>query len=180
MDTDTFQQRLKLLAGAIGPDVQHYRDSDFWDSAGTTRLDEEFALLADLYLESSTTQQESIRAAVAPKAEWNLVAYVRRLSIILFAEPDPTWIRRGLAIACIENGRFDFRDLIVSLVILRSAAEQMHVDPLPYFGDALLHCDEPVVHIIEDARDHREKDVRDILREFGPPALKPKRRKKTS
>lgn len=179
MDTDTFHQRLESLRGVIGRAVKNYRDADFWESAGTTRLDNQLAHLADLYLESSSLQQESIRASVAPQATWNLVAFVRRLSKTLLTDPDPRWIRRGLAVACIENGRCDFRDMIASLVILRSAAEQMKVDPHPYFCDALHQCEESFTHIIENARDHKEKDMRDILREFGPPELKPKRRKKT-
>lgn len=180
MDEVIFQERLRMLAKAIGPNEPFFRDPDFWETAGTTKLDHELARLADLCLESSSPQQTSIRLAVNPRAEWNLVAYVRRLAIMILQEKDPIWLRRGLAIACLENGSFDFRDSIVSLVILRSAAEQSGIDPIQYFDDALGTCEKEFVHVIENARDHKPKDVRDILREFGPPALKPKRRNRSN
>lgn len=180
MDDVIFHERLRMLVHAIGPNEAFFRDSDFWETAGTTKLDNELARLADLYLESSSSQQASIRLAVNPRAEWNLVAYVRRLAIVILHEKDPTWVRRGLAIACLENGSFDFRDSIASLVILRSAAEESGIDPIQYFDEALGTCEKDFVHVIENARDHRLNDVRDILREFGPPALKPKRRNRSS
>lgn len=180
MDTEAFNQRFGPLAEAISGVEPNVRNSDFWISAGKTKLDHQLTQLADLYIEASSEQQEEIRSSVVPCAEWNLVAFVRRLAILLLDDLNPRWLKRGLAIACVENGRFDFRDTITSLVILRAASEQAGIDPLPYFDDALSHCDHRVKHMIENARNHEPSDMRDILREFGPPELKPKRRKKTS
>lgn len=175
MKDAVFQSRFESLSDVIGPKVSHFRDSDFWETAGSTSLDEQLTQLADLYAEASAPQRALIRTAVNPRAEANLVMYVRRLSILILREKDPSWLRRGLDIACIENGRFDYRDSIVSIVILRSAAERSGIDPVPYFDEAIRNCDKGFVDVIENARDHRPKDVRDLLRAFGPPALKPKR-----
>jgi hypothetical protein len=168
------------LAEAISGVEPNFRDSDFWISAGKTKLDRQLTQLADLYIEASSEQKEEIRSSVAPRAEWNLVAFVRRLAVHLLDDLNPLWLKRGLAIACVENGRFDFRDTITSLVILRAAAEQAGIDPLPYFDNALSHCDHRVEHMIENARNYKPSDMRYILRECGPSELKPKRRKKTS
>ena len=58
--------------------------------------------------------------------------YVRRMGKRLRSADDVEWMRRGLAIAAVEGGRRDYRDTIVSLVLLRYAAEQVDLsfDPL--------------------------------------------------
>ncbi len=81
MNTDAFNQRFGPLAEAISGVEPLVRDSDFWNLAGKTKLDHLLTELAGLYIEASSEQKEEIRSSVAPRAEWNLVAFVRRLAI---------------------------------------------------------------------------------------------------
>jgi hypothetical protein len=100
------------------------------------------------------------------------------LALLLLRDRDPIWVRRGLAIANLENGQFDFRDSIVSLVILRAATESIDLDPVPEFNKTIKSCEKSMIGILENARDHHPQNVRELLRIFGPDELKPRRQRK--
>ena len=44
--------------------------------------------------------------------------YVRRMGARICSPKDVEWVRRALAIAAIEGGRADYRDTIISLLLL--------------------------------------------------------------
>lgn len=159
---------------------QTYGDRKFWDSIGTHSLDVQLSRLAAFYGKSNATQRRTLRQLLNPAASWNLVAYVRRMALQILETKDARWLISALQIASLENATSDYRDSIVSLVIARAAAESVSIDPMPHFAKALAQCDPAMVSIFTNARDHRPGDVRDILREFGPPELRPKRKRRTS
>jgi predicted RNA-binding Zn ribbon-like protein len=179
MNTSQFDALLPTFELVLGPDAarQMYADEEFWDSIGTHVLDVQLSRLADFYGKSNATQRRTLRRALNPAASWNLVAYVRRMALRILETEDPRWLVSAFNIASLENATIDFRDSIVSLVIARAAAESVSIDPLPHFAKAISQCDSEMVSTFTNARDHRPSDVRDILREFGPPQLKPKRKR---
>ena len=182
MNTSEFDTLLPTFEPILGRDSarQRYADRAFWGSIGTHVLDVHLSRLADFYGKSNAAQRRTLRRSLNPVASWNLVAYVRRMALQILETKDPRWLISALRIASLENATFDFRDSIVSLVIARAAAESVSIDPAPHFAKALLQCDSEMVATFTNARDHRPSDVRDILREFGPPQLKPKRKRKPS
>lgn len=182
MDTSEFNALLPTLVSLLGPRAvkRRYADREFWTSIGTHDLDVDLSQLADIYGKSNAAQRRRLRESLSPGASWNLVAYVRRMALKILATKDPHWLVSAFRIASLENATFDFRDSIVSLVIARAAAESVSIDPLPHFAKALTQCDSKMVSTFTNARDHRPSDVRDILREFGPPELKPKRKRRIS
>lgn len=182
MKTSEFDALLPTFEPVLGMDwaQQTYVDREFWDSIGTHVLDVQLSLLADFYGKSNATQRRTLRNSLNPAASWNLLAYVRRMALKILETKDPRWLISAIQIACLENAKIDFRDSIVSLVIARAAAEAVSIDPLPHFAKAIAQCDPEMVSTFTNARDHQPSDVRYILREFGPPQLKPKRKRKTS
>jgi hypothetical protein len=180
MKSDTFQECCQQFKSIVGPDMGHYPDRNFWKSVGHGERDRQLTELADCLIRCTLRQKQFFRSAVHDHAIWNLIAYVRRVAVLLIREREPIWLRRGLEIAILESGRFDYRDSICSLVILRAAAESIGLDPIPDFDKAIRHCDSSMEHILQNARDHLPKDVRDILRMFGPDDLKTKRSRKSN
>lgn len=94
---------------------------------------------------------------------------------------DPRWLRRGLVAACIEDGRYDFRDLIASLSILRFGAERAGIEIEPFFREALeissLQSPSreawPLRKILLDVNSYPKSTLRHFVRVFGPPEWKP-------
>lgn len=166
--------RLSTLSAAIGSNPSRYDDADFWGSIGDNELDDQLTLLADMFASASDADRATIRSSVHPNALWNLIAYVRRMALPVLRERDAKWLERGLFVAAIEDGRFDFRDLIVSLVILRAASEQIGLDCHSYFNYIIEHCSLSSVGTFANARDHSPSNVSDLLQSFGPPELLPK------
>lgn len=178
MTPHTLTSQLEELSLAIGANSALYNDRNMWSSVGDTELDQQLTRLANIFVDIPRNQQQIVREAVHPRALWNLIVFVRRLAILILKTSDPIWLRRALTIAAIENGRSDFRDLIVSLVIARAAAERVDMDYVAQFNWCLDAFTPASKGSFTNARDHAECDVRDILRNFGPPELLPKRRKR--
>lgn len=182
MNTSDFDALLPTFEPLLGPDAARhtYATREFWKSTGTHPLDVELSRLADFYGKCDATQRNTLRSSLHAAASWNLLAYVRRMALRILETHDPRWLISALRIASLENAICDYRDSIVSLVIARAAAESVSIDPLPHFAEAISQCDPAMVSTFTNARDHRPRDVRDILRSFGPPQLKPGRRRKST
>lgn len=177
-----FDALLTTFEPLLGPDAARhtYGTREFWKSIGTHPLDVELSRLADFYGKCDATQRSTLRRSLNAAASWNLLAYVRRMALRILETHDPRWLISALRIASLENAICDYRDSIVSLVIARAAAESVSMDPLPHFAEAISQCEPAMVSTFTNARDHRPRDVRDILRSFGPPQLKPGRRRKNT
>ena len=157
-----------------------YSELDYWDAIGTHVLDKQLSQLADFYGKSNARQRQTLRNSLNPALSWTLLAYVQRMALQILNTKDSRWLISALRIASLENAAFDYRDSIVSLVIARAAAESVSIDPIPHFAKAISQCDPYMVSTFTNARDHRPKDVRDILRAYGPPQLNSKRKRKPS
>lgn len=181
MNTESFESNLQTFLPILRAQSARLRYSGraIWESVGTDVVDVQISNLADFYRRCRSVQRRTLRGSLEPAAIGNLFVYVRRMSIQILETGDSVWLVRALAAASLENARCDYRDAIVSLVIARAGAEAVGIDPVPHFNDALSKCDPVMIPTFTNARDHQPKDMRDILREFGPPQLKPKRRKNT-
>jgi hypothetical protein len=173
MTQKSFNAAIEILGSMLAADARDlkYKERTFWKTVGTDPLDIRMTCLADFYIQCNASHRAKLRVLLHRKPTWHFVAYVRRVALLILSEPEEKWLNRGLAIASLENAEFDFRDSIVSLVILRAAAEKVGLDPVPYFNAAIVDCDPAFVSTLENARDHKPKDVRDLLRMFGPPQL---------
>jgi glyoxylase-like metal-dependent hydrolase (beta-lactamase superfamily II) len=155
------------------PGTGDYARIGVWDQLGTCALDQRLSQLADLYLAAGTTTRKQIRDYFSGRgAELDeLWLFTRRVAAQVRSPHDVALVRRGLAIAAIEGGRRDYRDTIVSLVLLRHGAERagLQVDPLfrEIQGTEFLAPENRAY--FENARTHAAEDVAVTVRAFGPP-----------
>lgn len=103
--------------------------------------DEYFILVDEICTEFSIADavgRNRIRAMFTDTAAIGhaLYGYIGRCRNLLTETGERIWLRRGLAAAAIEDQQTDFRDLYVGLGELYKAAEQVGIDPLPYFAEA--------------------------------------------
>ena len=139
-----------------------------WQNVGEIELDRQLSEAADLYLAVDAGQRGQMRESVGGET-WDLVVYVRRLAVLVLRnrEGASQWLRRGLAIAALENARFDDRDFIVSLVILRWAADKVGLVTRNYFLEAEELFQPDALSSLRNARDYQ--DPGSILISSGPP-----------
>jgi hypothetical protein len=135
-------------------------------------LDVAFTELSELYLEADTTQRDFIfEQAALVKLPYNLWYFIRRVAKHIQSQGDTKWLEIGLVASFIDGARADFRDLIISAVLLRFTAEIHEIDTVPFFNNAIQNSDDKLKPILENARDHSEPDVHSIVQSFGWPAL---------
>jgi hypothetical protein len=153
------------------PDGAGYLDTPVWSYIGRRKLDRKLTQLADLYRRSDPVRRKDMRDYF--EGQWDRLdemwIYVRRVAKLIRSKKDTGWLRRGLAIAALEGGRVDYRDTIVSLVILRYGAERVGIDARPFFDEAITIASPRSRGIFTNARNHRRSDVAYTVKEMGPP-----------
>ena len=144
-------------------------DSDIWGAAGKRGLDLAVEPIADLYVNNPDSREEIRREIKRISTRWPLVLYVRRVSVLINNDDDQHLFNRGLAVASMINRGCDYRDLIVSLVILRSAADRAGLDSIASF-DAALKWSSPALHdVFRNVQNHSKSAIESTLASFGPP-----------
>ena len=142
--------------------------SDIWGEPGTRRLDRTLQVIADLYVDHPGSRDEICHEIKRIPDTWPLVLYVRRVSLLIKTSDDQRSFNRGLAVAAILDGRCDYRDMIVSLVILRAAADSAGLDSGTSFDAALDWSSSQVHSVLRNAKNHSQPDIESTIAAFGP------------
>lgn len=108
-----------------------------WRDVGSSPMDARLAAFSDLYADANPDQRQILRSFFDGEQLRELEHFVARAARLTETTGDPRWLRRGIAAACIDGGRYDFRDLIASLSILRYGAERAGIEIDPFFREAL-------------------------------------------
>jgi hypothetical protein len=146
-----------------------------WDEIGDAPGDEELTRLADLYLEASSHQRQVMRQSLCELSDdcttfrWTLLVYVRRVGMMFKSPGDAIWLERGLSIASLEDAGLDYRDTIVSLVLLRYAAEQTGLDVRQFFSQAIETYAENLTGCLTNALHHGPLNTWKLICSYGPP-----------
>jgi hypothetical protein len=179
MDQNSFEtqfQQWQAMPGAGDNSYFHWKD------IGAHPVDLRFAALVQLYLQSDSEQRQLDRDHFKGQDDrlWEMIFYVRRVAKLIESQDDVKWLRLGLAAAAIQDGRVDFRDLSVSLVVLRYGAQRGGIDPYPFIDEAI-EIAGPSSHnpsswsgydifrnIITTRERTRPSDATFIIQRFGP------------
>lgn len=153
------------LRGAMTRDDQR----NVWADPGLRDLDVAIKVVADHYVYFPSAR-DAIRSDLREAGSlWSLVLFVRRAGLLLMTAECGQWLDRGLAVASMVDAKCDFRDLIVSLVILRSLAMDAGMNTDVAFDAATTWSTDRMRGILLNARNHAASDVRLTLASFGPP-----------
>jgi hypothetical protein len=170
MEQKRFESRFAYWQALPGEGDPAYH-KEIWTNVGTSPLDTRLTDIVELYEEADSQQQHTIKNYFEKQYDrlWELTLYIRRVGKLIKSDKDSKWLHRGITAALIEGGRGDFRDLIVSLVILRYAAGRLGIDAIPYFDNAINLADsQELIDILKNARDHAQSDILFSVRTFGP------------
>jgi len=141
---------------------------DIWTNPGTRELDASIDVVADYYIDFPSAR-DTIRSELREIGSlWSLVLFVRRAGLLLRTAEREQWLNRGLAVASMIDANCDYRDLIVSLVILRSLAMDAGMNTDAAFDAAIGWSTDRMHDILMNARNHADSDIRITLASFGP------------
>lgn len=162
----------RSLAAAIADDRRTR-----WMDVGSSLLDARIAAFSDLYADADADQRQIVKGSFGGEQLRELEHFVARAARLIEVTGDPQWLRRGLAAACIDGGRYDFRDLIAGLGILRYGAERAGIEVEPYFREALeMSCPPdssdnapPLQEIFSTVESYPKDTLKFFVRKFGPP-----------
>ena len=161
MDKKEFDTRFSLIAQKLYDaqnDYEFKTEDDIWSNIGTNRLDIAFTELSELYFEADDVQWKYIfDRAGSDGVPYNLWYFVRRVGKLIRTKEDDKWLRIGITAALIDGGRGDFRDLTLSLTLLRSDAEKQGIDPKPYFAEPIQNADEKMKSILINVQDEKKQ-----------------------
>lgn len=174
VDRDTTPETLERLTTA-GIDDKNRQ----WRDIGASPMDARLAAFSELYADADLDQRKIIRDFFKDEELRELEVFVARSARLIETTGDAHWLRRGFAAACIEGGRYDFRDLISSLSILRYGAERAGIEVEPFFHEAVAMSLPStstkalsLQEILLTVKSYPKQTLRDLVREFGPPEWK--------
>ena len=177
MEQSEFEQRfskLKALFRTIPNSYQFKDGNDVWANVGSIPLDNFFTELASLYIAANEAQRSvlyeycGLQTAIIE----NLWYYIRRVGKLIEKQEDTKWLELGIAGLLLDGGRFDFRDTITSLALLRFAAERKGIETRPIFEKFIQQSQGNMKTMLENIRDYSKSSIRSSVDYFGPPEWK--------
>jgi hypothetical protein len=140
---------------------------------GGCALDSKLTMLAEMYLVGDADQRQWLRDTFADQSDflWDLQIFARRTTLWMDGAMDERWIMRGLAAIAIEHAGVDYRDTVVTLVILRFAADVAGLDFAALVHEIPELQSDALYPHVQNAITHSIGDMRFTIQSFGPPHL---------
>jgi signal transduction histidine kinase len=154
-----------------------YSPLNLWEGIGQHPLDNLFISLAQIYLGASFEERRCIEALFKDQDKlFELIICIRRLSLQVKSMRDCDLVRLGFILEVVEGGRYDFRDTIVSLILLRYSSEKAGIN-ISLIIDGIINnfaqnLTRLTQDILENVRKHSDADVVYTIKEMGPPDWK--------
>lgn len=149
---------------------KRWYDTDVWGNIGAHPLDVLMFDLAELYQSADKNQMLLIEKVPGSRFEWSwqMVLFIRRMAKLLNPSNFDEIIGAGLSISAIASKGDDFRDIIVSLTILKYAADRIGLDARPLFEKAMVNADEILKNILETTINSSKTSIKWVISNFGP------------
>ncbi len=167
MDQKAFNKRFLSIRAKLLFKFSSYKD--VWSNIGTSSLDQAFIELSSLYLEADDNQKAILvrYCGKKPVIIESLWQFIRRVGYFINTDEDKRWFEIGLAAAMLDACRFDFRDTVISLVLLRFIAERRGIETKTIFDKFIEISEGHTREALKNARDHSEADILYTLRNCG-------------
>jgi hypothetical protein len=141
---------------------------DIWGNPGERALDDIASVVADYYIQYESGRDTIRDELLEFQSLWSLVLFVRRMGLLLGTNERDEWLDRGLAVASMIDANCDYRDLIVSLVVLKSLAIDAGLNTDAAFDRAIGWSTERMIGILSNARNHDQFSMGQTMASFGP------------
>lgn len=141
-----------------------------WEKIGKHPLDKLYIELTQIYLEAKPDERRVIENAVTKNRsiQRQLLIFVRRLAKLIKSKNQLDIVRYGLIGAAIEDKHYDSRDTIISLVILKYAADKVGIDTSALIDEISPIAPPNMSDIYENVKTHPHSSVLHTIKTFGP------------
>jgi hypothetical protein len=107
--------------------------------------------LCEVFLGASPEVRAEIVSYVHTEFSTNFFWFAKRMAALGVRRSSPEAVRMGLTALIVENNNFDFRDMLMSLVLIYHSAVKLDLDPLQLFDSAAsLTVNEELAEIVRD------------------------------
>ncbi len=130
-------------------------------------LDSELVALCQTFAKSDAKARAEMRASISMDEFNTLITFANRAAVFAMREKNVAWINNALsAIAMIEAGRTDPRDILMPLSLLYHSAKRIGVNPDQLFRDAG-KLSEPDVTTLLTEYVERPAEAKDLRTSWG-------------
>jgi hypothetical protein len=107
--------------------------------------------LCEIFSGASPELRAEIVSYVRPKSSHKLFWFAELMSWVAVRKSSPEAVRMGLTALILENNTFDFRDMLMRVVLIYHSAVKLDLDPLQLFDSAAsLAVNEQLAEIVRD------------------------------
>jgi hypothetical protein len=92
--------------------------------------------LCEIFLGASLKLRTAIVSYVRPSYSHKFFWFAELMSWVAVRKSSPEAVRMGLTALIVENNNFDFRDMLMELVLIYHSAVKLDLDPLQLFDSA--------------------------------------------
>ncbi len=164
MDSQVFENRLAALVAKLAPGTCRFQPRSMaviWRRPFGLPFDRLMTELVTLYLEADDAQRQRLaeQTAAYRPVLGDASHFICRLLSCLRTPADTQWVRLALAVTRLDVDRTDYRDLIMSLVLVRYVAAHRGLDILPLIDEELATASGTLREILLNVRQHSERDL---------------------
>ena len=140
-----------------------------WEDIRTHPQDEFFLELGEIYLEANQDLKTDIKKLFKkPDEIWQLTLFIRRVAKMIHSDAQTDLAKIGIAIADIVAGKEDFRDVLISLAILRYRADLVGILTMELINEAELNCSAELRKLLQNFKNWSWNDIEWSIKQFGP------------
>ncbi|MFO0870896.1 MAG: hypothetical protein U0935_18365 [Pirellulales bacterium] len=164
MDSQVFENRLAAWFAKSAPGTCRFQPRSMaviWRRPFGMPFDRLMTELVTLYLEADDTQRLRLAEQTAEhrRVLGDASHFICRLLSCIRTPADTQWVRLALAVTRLDVDRTDYRDLIVSLVLVRHVAAHRGFDIVPLIDEELATASGTLREILLNVRQHSERDI---------------------
>lgn len=146
---------------------------DFWKGEQSilnpvkNSLDSELTAVCQRFAASDASGRADIRSSISKDESYTLLTFSNRSAVFAIRERSVNWVRNGLiAIAMLQVGRTDFRDILMAASLVYHSAKRVGTDPDQLFRDVAKLSEPDVSTLLTQFTKRSEKD-KDLRSSWG-------------
>lgn len=180
-DKSNYSQNVDMWKSRYIKNKLTYANS-IWEEIGKHPLDVLLQELGTIHIVSTKEQRSEIKGIFQRKPQsiwqsfldrrpdqtWQLVLFIRRIVKMLTSNNQTELVQIGSAIADITVGLDDFRDILISLAILKFGAERVGIDTAILIDQAISNYSVELGKLLQNLKSWPEETINSSIRDFGP------------
>ncbi|MBI5932164.1 MAG: hypothetical protein HY867_00540 [Chloroflexi bacterium] len=145
--------------------------NSIWENIGKHPQDILFLDLGEIYITASSELRMKIKGLFEkrPEQTWQLVLFIRRIAKMINFDTQTKLVKIGLAIADIVMENEDYRDISISVAILKYGSEKVGINVTELIENEISNYSAELSTLLNNLMKWSKNDMKLSLLWFGPP-----------